>query len=106
MPLRFADGGERSLFRRGDGFGGFWGWRLVVGRGQGGCGVGQVAIAHPRSGVETSPRVARRARLVAAARRLKSASTLGRPLTRALRPPWVRRIIWPSLRSTLGRVAR
>ena len=49
------------------------------------------ATAHP-VGVEWSPRTLRRARLAAAARRLKSASTLGLPRTRARRPPCLRRM--------------
>ena len=63
------------------------------------------------------PSRARRARLTAAARRAKSAATLGLPRTRARRPPWrwrIRRAIcarpWGGWRcsrpSTWGRVAR
>src|SRR5216684_5462690 len=52
-----------------------------------------------------SPSTPRRARLTAAASRAKSAATLTRPRTRARRPPCRRRIRWPILRSTLGRVA-
>ena len=59
-----------------------------------------------RSGVERSPSTPRRAMLAAAARRLKSASTLARPRTRAWRPPCFRRMRCASLRSTLGRTAR
>ena len=46
----------------------------------------QAPAAHP-FGVERSPRAAKRAKLVAAASRLKSASTFGLPRTRARRPP-------------------
>ena len=46
----------------------------------------QAPAAHPL-GVERSPRAAKRAKLVAAASRLKSASTFGLPRTRARRPP-------------------
>jgi hypothetical protein len=53
-----------------------------------------------------TPRVAKRARLTAAASSLKSRVTRTRPRTRARRPPWRRRSRWASLRSTLGRVAR
>src|SRR5829696_3569743 len=56
--------------------------------------------------VERSPRVAKRARLVAAARSFQSWATRTSPRTRARRPPWRRRSRWASLRSTLGRVAR
>jgi hypothetical protein len=52
------------------------------------------------------PRVASLARLMAAARREKSAATRTRPRVRARRPPWRRRMRWAILRSTLGRVAR
>ena len=72
------------------------------------AGVGQSGAqprAH-RSGVECSPSTPRRAMLAAAARRLKSASTLARPRTRAWRPPCFRRTRCASLRSTLGRTAR
>src|SRR6266511_3262598 len=51
------------------------------------------------------PSTPKRAALAAAASRAKSAATLGRPRTRARRPPWRRRIRWPILRSTFGRVA-
>jgi len=67
--------------------------------------VSVVQVAHP-VGLEWIPRMARRARLAAAARRLKSASILVEPRMRARRPPWRWRIRCPSLRSTLGRVAR
>ena len=87
-----------------------------VGRGAGPA-VGGSGSAGPGSGVcwgqasaqrvgpLCSPSAARRAMLWAAASRLKSASTLGRPRTRALRPPCQRRLRCASLRSTLGRVA-
>jgi putative transposase len=64
-----------------------------------------VAAAHPVP-VERSPSAVRRAMLTAAASRLKSASTLFFPRTRARRPPCLRRMRCPSLRSTFGRVAR
>src|SRR6266487_3544422 len=83
--------------------------------GSGGCGAvwgvvclvlgGHAATAHPAM-VERSPRTASRARLCAAARRLKSASILAVPRIRARRPPWRWRIRWASFRSTFGRVAR
>lgn len=101
----------------------WWWWVWCRRRGHGVSGVGQrfvgafrgagagiwavdrQVVVHP-VGVERKPSTERRARLVAAASRLKSASTLGVPRTRARRPPCRRRIMWPSLRSTLGRVAR
>ena len=64
-----------------------------------------VVMVHP-VGVEAMPSVARRARFAAVARRLKSASTMVRPRTRARRPPCLRRIRCASFRSILGRVAR
>src|ERR1700712_3970066 len=70
-------------------------------RGGAGVGAGHVVIADP-VGVERGPNIARRARFVAAARRLKSASTLSRPWTRARRPPCRRRITWLSLRRLWG----
>ncbi len=70
-----------------------------------GVGVGQTVTAHPLT-VPWTPRVARRARLIAAARNRKSASTRSVPRTRARRPPCRRRIRCPSFRSTFGRVAR
>src|SRR5713101_9941450 len=54
------------------------------------AGVGQ-RVAHP-VGVEWIPSTAARARLTALARRLKSASTLVVPRTRARRPPCRRRM--------------
>ena len=72
------------------------------------AGVGRSG-AQPRAhrcGVERSPSTPRRAMLAAAASRLKSASTLARPRTRAWRPPCFRRTRCASLRSTLGRTAR
>ena len=72
------------------------------------AGVGRLG-AQPRAhrcGVERSPSTPRRAMLAAAASRLKSASTLARPRTRAWRPPCFRRMRCASLRSTLGRTAR
>ncbi len=47
----------------------------------------QVVTAHPVAVLKCSPSTARRARSCAAARRLKSASTLGWPRIRALHPP-------------------
>ena len=55
---------------------------------------------------QATPSTPRRARLTAAASKLKSAATLTSPRTRARRPPWRRRMRWLILRSTLGRVAR
>ena len=72
------------------------------------AGVGRSG-AQPRAHrccVECSPSTPRRAMLAAAASRLKSASTLARPRTRAWRPPCFRRTRCASLRSTLGRTAR
>lgn len=65
----------------------------------------QAATAHP-VGVPRSPSTASRARFTALASSRKSASTRVVPRTRARRPPCLRRIRWPILRSTLGRVAR
>src|SRR6267378_5055853 len=59
------------------------------------------AAAHPPAMLAT-PRTASRAKLPAAARSLKSWSTLTLPRTRALRPPWRRRMQWACLRSCLG----
>jgi hypothetical protein len=70
------------------------------------CVVHPVAAAHPDPGVLATLSTARRARLTAAASRAKSAAILVVPRTRARRPPWRRRIRWPILRSTFGRVAR
>ena len=53
-----------------------------------------------------SPTIARRARLTDAASSAKSWPTRRQPRTRARRPPCLRRIRWPILRSTLGRIAR
>jgi hypothetical protein len=64
------------------------------------------AAAQPSDPVQCRPSTPSRARLTAAASRLKSAATLTRPRTRTRRPPWRRRTRWASLRSTLGRVAR
>jgi len=50
------------------------------------------AAAHLCASPQCSPSTARRARLAAATRRLKSAVTLRLPLTRARRPPWRRRM--------------
>jgi hypothetical protein len=47
---------------------------------------------HQRALNHRTPSTARRARFRAAARRLKSASTLGLPRTRARRPPCLRRM--------------
>jgi hypothetical protein len=71
---------------------------------------GHAGLAHaatqPSDGVQCRPSTPSRARLTAAASRLRSAATLTRPRTRTRRPPWRRRTRWASLRSTLGRVAR
>ena len=92
---------------RGDGVGLLlWAGPLAGGAGFGGLGRGCGQARAHFWGWECRPSAARRARLTAAAGRLKSASTLGRPRTRALRPPCQRRLRWASLRSTLGRVAR
>src|SRR4029453_9161891 len=64
------------------------------------------AAAQPSEGVQCRPSTPSRARLTAAANRVKSAATLARPRTRTRRPPWRRRTRWASLRSTLGRVER
>lgn len=64
----------------------------------------QALVATQRLWMVTSS-VARRARLIAAARRLKSAFTFARPRTRARLPLCRRRIKWPIFRSIFGRVA-
>ena len=63
------------------------------------------AIIHPPPSIERTSSLARRARLAAAARRLKSAATRSFPRTLARLPPCLRLMRWPSLRSTFGRVA-
>jgi acyl-CoA synthetase (AMP-forming)/AMP-acid ligase II len=75
------------------------------GRGLSGVDAAQIATAHPVA-VAPTRSVARRARLTALAKNRKSASTRSVPRTRARRPPCLRRIRCPSLRSTFGRVAR
>ncbi len=65
-----------------------------------------VSPRQPLSAAMRTPRAAMRARFTDAASRAKSAATRARPRTRARRPPCLRRIRWPSLRSTFGRVAR
>lgn len=85
---------------------------VVVGRAG---GVGPVCVVPRLCGVDFAPsgqgvgdqlRVARRCRLWAAARRLKSASTLVRPRTLARRPPWRRYMRWASFRSIFGLILR